>query len=84
MRRLPGTSPAARAGLWTHYSFPVVLAAAGLAYAVNLLRTDAGGHDSRTRRLVRFAAANAVILLLYLPWLPTAVNRVRNWPKGGD
>ena len=88
------------AGLWTHYSFPIVLASAGLAYVVGLVRrptklsaaevsragfnSEGLARPARTRRLVRFLIANLIVLLLYLPWLPTAIERVLNWPKGGD
>ena len=83
---LLGYAFAGAAGLWTHYSFPILLAAAGAAYVWNLLadRSVAPGAPSPLRRFVRFAAANLVIVLLFLPWLPTAVMRVLNWPKGGE
>lgn len=77
------------AGLWTHYSFPIVLAAAGLAYAVwwlaGGLRPVAGQPSLHrpVRALLWFIMANLVIMLLFLPWLPTAIDRVLNWPKGG-
>ena len=38
---------------------------------------------ARTRRLLRFALVNVVIVLAFLPWLPTAIERILNWPKGG-
>lgn len=73
------------AGLWTHYSFPVILAAAGASFVVwwamaqrrSLLR------PSSFALLFRFLALNLLILLAFLPWLPTAIERVLNWPKGG-
>ncbi len=83
---LLGYAFAGAAGLWTHYSFPILLAAAGAAYVWNLLadRSVTPGAPSPARRFTRFAAANLVIVLLFLPWLPTAVMRVLNWPKGGE
>jgi len=78
------------AGLWTHYSFPIVLVAAGLAYGVwwlgGVLRP---AHPLAAERrpwqsLLTFAAANLLLLLLFVPWLPTAIDRVLNWPKGGE
>ncbi len=76
------------AGLWTHYSFPVIIFAAGLAYIIHLMRRPTleliGSAKNRWQSLLHFALANLAILLLFLPWLPTAVNRVLNWPKGGE
>ena len=76
------------AGLWVHYSFPLLLAAAAFAYFVYWLRSwrallsDASsGH--LLRRLAYFAALNLLIVLFYLPWLSTAINSILNWPKGG-
>lgn len=79
-------------GLWTHYSFPIVLAAAGLAFLVIYLsKARITNHESRGSLLgenyaifQRFIGLNALILLAYLPWLPTAVERVLNWPQGGE
>lgn len=68
-------------GLWTHYSFPIVLAAAGLAYLWHILRTTTQG--SRWRRLLPFVLVNLLIVLAYAPWLPIAVEQIRAWPKGG-
>jgi mannosyltransferase len=79
-------------GLWTHYSFPVVLAAAGLAYLWHWLRlpgqpaTQPPTPQNRGRRdiLLRFVLLNALVILAFLPWLPTAIERVLNWPAGGE
>ena len=69
-------------GLWTHYSFPILLSAAGLAYLWHwriLLR------DQRqpTRALTRYTLANIAVVLVFAPWLPTAIDRVLHWPQGG-
>src|SRR5262249_9046672 len=69
-------------GLWTHYSFPIVLAAAGLAYLWHW-RTLLIDHKQPWRALLRYAVANLVILLIFAPWLPTAIDRVLHWPQGG-
>jgi mannosyltransferase len=68
---------AAIAGLYTHYSFPIILAAAGLAYLTLYL------HHRLTPSLARFLTLNALALLAFLPWLPTALSAVLTWPKGG-
>ncbi len=69
-------------GLWTHYSFPILLAAAGLAYLWHWRGLLQAGRDA-TYALSRYVAANAAVVALFSPWLPTAVERVLNWPKGG-
>jgi mannosyltransferase len=63
-------------GLWTHYSFPLVLAVAVVSFWW-LSRRRAG------RAFGAFLLLNAVVMLLFLPWLPTALHQVQNWPKGG-
>ncbi len=71
------------AGLWTHYSFPIVLLAADSAFLIRYLaerRSERAGRLS----LVRFAGLNAIALVFFLPWLSTAIDRVLNWPKGGQ
>lgn len=70
-------------GLWTHYSFPILLCAAGLAYLWHW-RTLLVAHRQPTRTLTRYVVANLAILLLFAPWLPTAIARVLAWPQGGD
>jgi mannosyltransferase len=76
------------AGLWTHYSFPIILGAAGLGFLLSLRHAPSAiniqsPHPPITR-LWRFIALNFLILLAYLPWLPTAIDRVLHWPKGGE
>jgi len=69
-------------GLWTHYSFPIVLVAAAVGYGAEIvLRPQAA---DRSRRWFMWFGANGAILLLYLPWLPTAIRRVLAWPAGGE
>ncbi|MCS6827814.1 MAG: glycosyltransferase family 39 protein [Caldilinea sp.] len=73
------------AGLWTHYSFPIVLAAAGASFVVRWAMAQRRSilRLSALAALLRFLTLNLLILLAFLPWLPTAIDRVLNWPKGG-
>ena len=70
------------AGLWTHYAWPFMLLAQGLVLLLWLggkgLRNAATCH-----RLIVFIAAMGLALLLFLPWLPTALERVTSWPGTG-
>jgi mannosyltransferase len=60
----------AAAGLWTHYSFPVVLAALNIAL---VLWWFGQRHDLGWRQpLAWWLAMHGVVLVLYLPWLPVA------------
>lgn len=71
-------------GLWTHYSFPIILAAATLAGIwPTRHQPSAISHQSLRQRLRPLLFANLLALLAFLPWLPTALDRVLNWPKGG-
>jgi len=74
----------AAAGLWTHYIFPVVLAAIFLGWLLTH-RPLTIHHSPFTihHSSLPFLLANLLALLLFLPWLPTAVDRLLSWPAGG-
>ena len=71
------------AGVWTHYSFPIIWGAAGLGF---LAYTGGVSQNIRAWRAIvlRFMGLNLLILLTFLPWLPIAIDRVLHWPKGGE
>lgn len=75
-------------GLWIHYSFPIILAAAGLAFVlIHLISSRRTQHVARSTQHVafwRFVGLNTLIVLAYLPWLPLAIERVLNWPQGDE
>lgn len=84
-------------GLWTHYSFPVIWGAVILggmlqfAYRVVVARPKGMMSQSQAptllflhRSIWLFVALNLLVFLAYLPWLPTAIDRVLHWPKGGE
>lgn len=70
------------AGLWTHYAWPFMLLAQG---GVGLLWLTGAGLRSAAaqRRFGACVAAMGLALLLFLPWLPTALERVTGWPGTG-
>ena len=73
---LLGYIGAAVVGLWSHYTFPVVMIGAGLGYLCIVLP-----QPGRWRATWwPFALANLLAILAYLPWLPTAVDRLLHWP----
>jgi mannosyltransferase len=72
------------AGLWTHYSFPIVLVAAGATFLVDWTWTAPREQRRRARDLASFALLSALIVAGFLPWLPTALASVLTWPQGGE
>lgn len=70
---------AAVAGLYTHYAFPMVLLAINL---VVLLFIGIKGESRPGQRwLLRWIGLQGVIVLLFLPWLPTAYRQLTSWPR---
>ncbi len=77
----------AAAGLYTHYAFPLALAAANLAVLLQLfLRAHLADHPGRAlgRRLWRWAALQVGALILFAPWLPVAARQLAAWPRVTD
>lgn len=63
-------------GLYTHYAFPLLIALLSLLYLIWLL-------VSRSHflwRALRWGVWLAVTLLLFAPWLPTALRQLTIWP----
>ena len=75
------------AGLWTQYAYPFVMLAQGGVALVWLIMTIRRG-DLPSRPYLRvlgwYVLANLLTIALYLPWLPTAIQQVTNWPNTGD
>ena len=73
------------AGLYTHYSFVFVVAALNLAYLLWLALTwreaPRGNPPRPVRRSIYWVLAQSSVVLLYLPWLPTAIRQVTSWPS---
>jgi mannosyltransferase len=73
---------AAVAGLYTHYTFPVLIGVATLLYGLWL-------YNSRRRgfvrvRLMHWAMLLIVMAFFYLPWIGTAVEQLSSWPRSGQ
>jgi mannosyltransferase len=65
---------AAAAGLWTHYSFPIIIAALNVAWLVWWMRRSPAWSSLAWWLLLHLA-----IVVLYLPWLPTAWAKVTGY-----
>lgn len=73
---------AAVAGLYTHYTFPAMLATATLLYVGWVINSRRRGFVKV--RLVHWALLMAVALFFFLPWLPTAYRQLTTWPSAGQ
>ncbi|PJF46883.1 MAG: hypothetical protein D6709_10260 [Chloroflexi bacterium] len=68
---------ATAAGLWTHYAYPFVMIAQGVAYLVlSLLRPP---RKICLGTLAPFIVSSLIAVALFLPWLPVAVRQVQGW-----
>ncbi|GAB4472286.1 MAG: hypothetical protein Kow00124_10140 [Anaerolineae bacterium] len=65
------------AGLYTHFSYPFVILAESLVFLLWLARRSMKLHG-----LAVWGLLQVVSLLLFLPWLPTAIRQVMGWPRG--
>lgn len=63
-------------GLYTHYTYPLTMLTQG-AYFLWWWR------ESR-RGLLSYIYANALTVVIFLPWLPTAYRHITAWPTTGD
>ena len=69
------------AGLYTHYSFVFVLLALNLAAVLWLVQ--AGRRARGLEQVLNWVLSQTAVILLYLPWLSTAVRQVTTWPSPG-
>lgn len=70
------------AGLYTHYTFPLMLAVATLLYLLWV-------YNSRRRGFVKVRLLHWGLLLIvmgffYLPWIGTAFEQLTSWPSSGQ
>jgi len=65
-------------GLYTHYAFAAVLAAAALGGLVYLWQTRR--QEGLARRAAGWLAAQLLPVVLFLPWLPIAWRQLTTWP----
>ncbi len=79
---------AAALGLYTQYAFVFVLFAAGVWFCMFYLRyLQARKHDSMLHALAPLmgvGGAMLLALLLFAPWLATAIRQVTTWPTVGN
>ncbi len=68
------------AGLYTHYFFPAVIVAQGVAVALWLFAPNVAGAGRRSghrmRRALTWAGLAVLAAALYLPWVPTFLRQI--------
>lgn len=69
----------AAAGLYTHYAFAMILAAANLVILLDmaLRRQPSAGAG----RFGRWLALQLAVFVLFAPWLPMAYRQLTTWPR---
>jgi len=76
------------AGLWTQYAYPFVMLVQGVVFVVWLITNIRAHRRAPLQKLFRplffYIATNLLTIALYLPWLPTALERVTSWPNTGE
>ncbi len=73
---------AVAAGLWTHYAFPVLPGVLTLVYVAWMYSTR--HRLPLAPRVIRLLSDHLAALVLYVPWLSVALNRVQAWPRPTD
>jgi 4-amino-4-deoxy-L-arabinose transferase-like glycosyltransferase len=71
----------ATAGLYTHYAYPLILAAVNLTALVWFWRAR---HNLSAAALLTWFGLQSIPILLYLPWLPIAWRQVTTWPAASQ
>ncbi len=70
------------AGLYTHYTFPVMVGVATLLYGLWVFNSRRRGFVQV--RLLHWAMLLIVMAFFYLPWFGTAWDQLMNWPRSGQ
>ncbi len=76
------------AGLYTQYAYPFIMLAQGVIFLLWLIIQFVRPQpisllSTRYSALSTYIAANLLALLIFLPWLPTALRQVTQWPSTG-
>ena len=74
---------ATAAGLYTHYAYPFVMIAQGVCVVIWLAAQMAAKPRPALRpvwvTLALYAGMNVAAIVLFLPWLPTALHQITSW-----
>ncbi len=64
-------------GMYVHYAFGFILVAINVACVYEGIRSD---QETRKRILLEFVCLQVGIVVLYIPWLSTAIEHLVFWP----
>ncbi len=67
-------------GLYSHYSFPVILAVENLAFPLFLTANNFRRRIGVRGYVARWLLLQALALAIYAPWIPIALERLTSWP----
>jgi hypothetical protein len=70
------------AGLYTHYTYPVMIGVATLLYLLWVYNSRRRGFVRE--RLLHWAMLLIIVAFAYLPWWRTAYQQLTNWPRSGQ
>jgi 4-amino-4-deoxy-L-arabinose transferase-like glycosyltransferase len=65
-------------GLYTHYSFPVIILLQNAVFALWLLET--WKQENVWQRTLGWVGLQLAVIVLYIPWLPVAYRQTTGWP----
>ena len=68
-------------GLYTHYAFPIHLITLNLIFLIWLIWNRGGFGSALRRYFLPWVLLQGAVVLLYLPWLRTALHQLATWPK---
>ncbi len=73
------------AGLYTQYAYPFIMLAQGVIFLIwPVIRFIFQARTQHAASLLGiYVGTNILTILLFLPWLPTALRQVTQWPSTG-
>jgi mannosyltransferase len=77
--RMIGLAVVNALGLYTHYAFPFVMLAQGVAFVVGVFNRRVP-----LKQIIPYTALNVGTIVLFLPLLPTAWRQITTWPSTGE
>jgi mannosyltransferase len=73
------------AGLYTQYAYPFVMLTQGVVFLVWVAGKIVTGQIKLPLRILGwYVGANVLTILLYTPWIPTALHQLTTWPSTGQ
>lgn len=67
------------AGLWTHYAYPLVMLTQGILLLAWVIGWRGAAVSRRIAATIYFTFANIIALILFAPWVETALRQLTTW-----